>query len=422
MKIQVQKIVAWMPVLTALVIPVHPRFTVISLLLWVVGVLVLEVAWKVAISQQTRVAQEPLMDSSRWFGMWSILTFVLLACTLIWTESVEDGLLQLETKFSMLLIPLLFWHYQKRLGRIEKEKIVAAFLIGIGVFMCWRFMHALFSLEENAWRYDGLAGPFHPTYLGMYLVIVAVLNPLNEHWQKVHLFLSGLFVGLLASKAAWIIGCVIWSIEIIRLVRINKQFAWPYGVAIVLLLSGGWAGDQGRWQEFQQYVFSKDTSIESIHSGNEPLVVTKLQNEGPSENIGSSGGRVQAWNASWKVLTNHPLGVGIGDSQDVLNSFYEADGAHYARKKSMNSHSVWLQMGISSGWLGIVFLILWWGGTLRLAWIERNWHLIAWSMIWLLNGVLESLLELQQGVVPFIFITLVLCSGYLNRKEKGLLG
>lgn len=415
MKIQIQKIVTWMPVLTALIIPVHPRFTVLSLLLWVIGVLVLELAVKFGLSQQFNAVHEPAVGSNRWFGMWSVLTFALLACSMMWTDRVENGLLQLETKFSLLLIPLLFWHYQKRVGRIEKEKILLAFLIGLGVFMCWRFLYATFSLEQHAWRYDGLAGPFHPTYLAMYLIVGALLNPLNREWQKAHLFLSGVFVGLLASKAGWIIGCSIWSIEIIRLFRIKKKFAWPYGIAIALLLFGGWAGDQGRWREFQQYVFSKNTQAGPIHSGIETNSMGKLPNEDLAENIGSSGGRVQAWSASLDVLIKHPLGVGIGDSQNALNSVYEAEGATYARKKSMNSHSIWLQMGISSGWLGIVFLILWWGGTLRLAWIERNWHLIAWCTIWLLNGALESLLELQQGVVPSIFITLVLCSVFNNK-------
>jgi len=117
---------------------------------------------------------------------------------------------------------------------------------------------------------------------------------------------------------------------------------------------------------------------------------------------------MQAWKASVAIMQTHAIGVGTGDVTDELCSEYERLGARYALKKRMNPHSVWLQLGVSHGVLGLAYLLIWIGGTAFLAARSRQWILVLWLGIWAVNGSVESLLELQQGVVPTLFLTLML--------------
>ena len=131
---------------------------------------------------------------------------------------------------------------------------------------------------------------------------------------------------------------------------------------------------------------------------------------------GSSAGRMQAWQASVDVVLKTPLGVGTGDVTDALCEEYRQSGSAYALQKRMNPHSAWLQLAVSHGWMGLVFILFWWSGVVVLAFRTQNVLLLVWSIAWALNGTIESLLELQQGVVP----TVLLCCVFALRGSPRL--
>ena len=130
-------------------------------------------------------------------------------------------------------------------------------------------------------------------------------------------------------------------------------------------------------------------------------------NEPRPVKVGSSAGRMQAWSAALEVLKGAPLGVGTGDVTDALCEVYAESNSQYALEKRMNPHSAWLQLAVSHGWIGLLLMLLWWFGTV--AWAYRAQHalLLTWSVAWVLNGTIESLLELQQGVVPTVLLSCV---------------
>ena len=74
----------------------------------------------------------------------------------------------------------------------------------------------------------------------------------------------------------------------------------------------------------------------------------------------------------------------------------------------MNPHSMWLQLAVSHEWIGLVLILVWWGGTAALAHRSQNTSLLMWTAALVLNGNIESLLELQQGVVPIVLLSCVL--------------
>ena len=132
----------------------------------------------------------------------------------------------------------------------------------------------------------------------------------------------------------------------------------------------------------------------------------------------SSWGRMQAWNASLEVLEVAPFGVGLGDVTDALCEVYAESNSQYALEKRMNPHSTWLQLAVSHGWIGLLLMLLWWFGTLTCAFRVQNAWLLTWSVAWVLNGTIESLLELQQGVVPTVLLCCVFALSSSHALEE----
>ena len=116
---------------------------------------------------------------------------------------------------------------------------------------------------------------------------------------------------------------------------------------------------------------------------------------------------MQAWRASWDLLKAHPEGVGTGDVVQELVRVYEAQDSDYALLKRMNPHSAYWQALVTLGWFGGVLLLLWWGGLMRESWKQKSWNLLVFGAIIMSHGFFESILELQQGVVAWVFLGLL---------------
>ena len=393
-----QLMLSWMPALTAFVLPLHPRLSAISLLIW--SLLALPYALLTTKPRVDGVTQNPLRE---WIGVGSVLYFVLLAVGMLWTHDMEMGWFALEVKSSMWLMPLLFYiQHTYVLGRVWVKRAIRAFVIGLALYMVYRTGFAVATPGEMTWRYDGLAGPFHPTYMAAYLLIGMLIYPSDWKGKKIFLIVASLFMGLLASKAGWIIGGIIlvWRFAATRWMKKKWDVDWVF--ACVFLLIGAVMGDAGRMGELLKHVPTQSpTAItESLVEGI-PEVSTSAQS-------GSTAGRLQAWSASWELLKGHPLGVGTGDVTDELMVVYQDRNADYALKKRMNPHSAYWQIAVTSGWLGLLVMLLWWGGALFQAYRCKAYRMQLFILIILLNGIFESIFELQQGVVAWTFIGLMI--------------
>lgn len=391
-----------MPATVALFMVLKPGWSTLPLAVWFLLALAYEAArlFK-APPAADRMALPPAF---RWFAGGSVLMYFLMAVGLSWTENMAAGWFALEVKFSLLLIPLLMLHLWHRQGAKGLNAVPMALVAGLLMFMGWRFLLASVSGDAELWRYDGLAGPFHPTYMGMYLVLMPLLLSEKSKWYNLSLVITGVFVGLLASKAAWIVAGLVWGCLLVMHGKRRSFRAWGIGIALVGMCLGGWLGDGGRISEFTGYVSAElaPTRVNSPGSA-----ADGPQPSQPTAKVGSSAGRMQAWNASLEVLAAVPFGVGTGDVTDALCAVYEQRGSAYALERRMNPHSMWLQLAVSHGWMGLVLILVWWGGIAALAYRSQNSLLLMWTAALVLNGTIESLLELQQGVVPIALLSCV---------------
>ena len=391
-----------MPGTVALFMVLNPRWSTLPLAVW----FLLAVAYEAARLFKAPPAADrvALPRAFRWFAGGSVLMYFLMAVGLSWTENMAAGWFALEVKFSLLLIPLLMLHHWHRQGVKGLNAVPMALVAGLLMFMGWRLVLASVSGDAELWRYDGLAGPFHPTYMGMYLVLMPLLLSEKSKWYNLALVVTGVFVGLLASKAAWIVAGLVWGCLLVMHGKRRGFRAWGIGMALVGMCLGGWLGDGGRLNEFTGYVSAELVSTQVDSPGR---AADCPQSNQPTVKVGSSAGRMQAWNASLEVLEAVPFGVGTGDVTDALCEVYAESNSQYALEKRMNPHSTWLQLAVSHGWIGLLLMLLWWFGTVAWAFRVQNALLLTWSVAWVLNGTIESLLELQQGVVPTVLLCCV---------------
>ncbi|RPG85708.1 MAG: O-antigen ligase domain-containing protein [Crocinitomicaceae bacterium TMED209] len=400
-----------MPATVALFMVLNPRWSTLPLAVW----FLLAVAYEAArlFNAPPAADRVVLPRAFRWFAGGSVLMYFLMAVGLSWTENMAAGWFALEVKFSLLLIPLLMLHHWHRQGAKGLNAVPMALVAGLLMFMGWRLVLASVSGDAELWRYDGLAGPFHPTYMGMYLVLMPLLLREKSKWYNLALVVTGVFVGLLASKAAWIVAGLVWGCLLVMHGKRRGFRAWGIGMALVGMCLGGWLGDGGRLNEFTGYVSAELVSTQVDSPGR---AADSPQSNQPTVKVGSSAGRMQAWNASLEVLEAAPFGVGTGDVTDALCEVYAESNSQYALEKRMNPHSTWLQLAVSHGWIGLLLILLWWFGTVVWAFRVQNALLLTWSIAWVLNGTIESLLELQQGVVP----TILLCCVFALSSSRAL--
>lgn len=391
----IQAAMDWMPAATAVVLPLNPRWSAYSLMVWFVFALVHRI-----FDSTPRHASSP-GKLFRWAQGGPLVYYAIWIGALCGTNNWGLAYFDLEVKASLWLLPLLFHHQMTRCNAAQSvRRALWGFLMGCSIYMIWRIGHALGSMEFIEWRYDRLAGPFHPSYIAAYLLVGMWIMPRHSRGRILFLLVAGLLVGLLASKAGWVIasGMLIGEWMWRRWQRRSAD-AWSLG-ALGMLLVGAFLGDSGRMQEFIGHWQAPNVS----HHMDEAMHAAKVA---PLAK-GSTAGRMQAWTASWQILAEHPWGVGTGDAQEALMERYTANESDYAAGKAMNAHSAVWQAALTAGWLGGLIWLTWWGGLIRLAWRHRARNTLGLALIVFLNGTIESVLELQQGVVAFTFLSLML--------------
>ena len=389
------------PVLMAGVMPVNPRFTSYVYILW--GIFVLLARW-------TRPQLSGPMGTPKGW-LWVLGTPVILylahGVALVWTDDWAAGWFQMESKMALMVTPWLAWETLRRVRGEERaqlwRRLAWAFVIGWCVHMAgvWiRFFGFVWRDEwPLPWRYQKLASPFHPSYAAFYLLwaglLLLLLTAKRNRSLRWFLLPWSAHLGLLASKAGWVLGAGLLGVAGQRYRSWKQRSLITVSLALLIGL-GGLAGSK-RVSEWLGWMAAQDLGISEGAEAEEAHPV--------STKTGSTGGRVQAWKGAWDVLRENPGGVGPGDAPHVLDAAYQDAGFDYALTKHLNPHNQWLQWGVSLGWLGMLLLVFWWSLWGWIAWKNNQPMLFILLVMISLNALFESVLELQAGVVFVVFWT-----------------
>ncbi len=320
----------------------------------------------------------------------------------------------MQVKLSLLLLPLVLVSVPVTPRSIEQ--VMYAFTAGclLATFCC--IGHSVYLYYDEIDRVkegllkdtytnldfffsSNLSCFFHPSYLSMYLCfsvgfILLLFSRETDRYsfaRKVLIFLLllyfSVFVFFLASRMGMIVLILTWIFFSVRTIITSRRYGT--GAVLLTLVIGG----TFTLYHSSQIIASRfDYAVHSFFSAN----IDKTSSE-------SSAVRMLVWSASREVITEHPLGVGTGDVTDVLLKKYAERGMTYVHERGLNSHSQFLQTTIALGIAGGLFLVLVFGSAGVQAIRQKNLIGMLFLMNCILNFSVESMLEVQAGVLFFAF-------------------
>ncbi len=328
---------------------------------------------------------------------WMFALYIIHVIGMAWTTNTGFGLFDLEIKFSLALFPFLFPLIPKD-SRRGGEILQIGFILGNALVVPICSVPAAYETLTDVdihWNQRFIASYFslflHPTYASLYMCMALAMLYLGSGIPGVgavrrRLVAVVLIIGvvLMASKMAWF-ALLLLVVQIMvakwkdRAMR--REAAAALAGALIAL---------GALLMFSEFAAERIREMGAVIAGGRV--------EGAGEN--SSGLRLMAWEAATEVFRSAPLcGAGTGDVKDGLMEVYEARGYTSAFEQRLNAHSQFLQTAAALGLIGLIPLI----GCLLfplLHAIRQADHLaISFLGLLLLNWTVESMIEVQAGVI-----------------------
>ena len=375
----------WAMLLVCALLPVSGAWLPVPLAL--ATVLLLMTAWRVR-------------PSLNWRVLWPLGAFYALHIIgLAWTDDLAFGLFDLQVKIGLVLLPVAAAAFLA-LRPTGMQRAMAAFTFGNMVAMAlsligaWRCQAAG---GEGCFSQSALSFDLHPSYAAWYACWCVAYaghrllgdSPMKafERWCWIASMAAlSAFVVLLASKSGVLgLGLVaVWlgarvAMRSGAVVRITLLVA--VGVIAIAAIRGG-SVVMARMQAALD-------AVELARAG-DPAIYTSA---------GGSEMRLVAWMCSAERIAKDPLGAGTGDIKHALADCYADKGATPALERKLNSHSQFLQGGVALGWSGLLLTLATALVPLAFALRRRDGLMALFGLLYLLNAAVESVLEVQAGVV-----------------------
>ena len=323
--------------------------------------------------------------------------FVTLASALF-SDDKQAALFEVEIRLGFLVIPYLFFCFDYPPGILRR--CVVAFVSGC--FFCCLYLIGrafIYSVAGHPeyFFYTHFSFFIHAGYFAMYLVMaivfVVVLYPrwfreqrpvIYSSWFFVAFFVTGIF--LCASKMGIITFFV--SLPLLTFYRLsgkNRLKAIGFSVASVVTVAilGAliFPSSFDRWSN----MFSVPANVDP--SSTESTAV-----------------RVLIWKESWRLAQENLLtGTGVGDANATLYKAYAQEGMTGAFTHRLNAHNQYLQTMIGLGLTGLFLLLACTAGQLIRALRHKHFLLAVFSLVILLNFLVESMLQASAGTLFFLF-------------------
>lgn len=349
------------------------------------------------------------------------LLFAMLYCAyaigIIWTENMDQATKYLENKAVFILFPFLF-SFRKPTGFAMKPiywGLILATLVsfGYGIYIgipCYiqHFSFPYCFLKSH------LSPHMHPTYMSVF----ALLSMVSAYFlykegsiKRVSFFgLIGLLVlyTLLLMSLAGLLSIVVFG-AILFLVYLKNKFSVKVMVGFTLLAISLLA----------LLIFKTPFIRDDI---NETARTTERYFESPqkfiqqlSDSPSSSETRLVMWSITWEEITAHPFGVGTGNVAIYLGKNIRSKGNPSFADKEYNPHNQFLQTQLEIGVFGLIILLLITFGGVVYSVKKRSVVLIVLFSSLLLNSLFESMLQLQAGIIFYLFFFMLVEIGQNNR-------
>jgi O-antigen ligase len=326
----------------------------------------------------------------------------MLTIGLIYSTDIQLGLRQIETSLSFLGVPLVVYN----LGGFSKDRMARTFFaFALGTFVagliCLIDASVSFSQTGDYQRffYSQLTRTIdsHPTYFAYYLIFIITYGLYVLYYELAKKFVGWAMAGLLffftlllltGGQTAFISLTLVFSFFISKYALEKKGMRESLTVTLVLLLLICMVG------------------VMIAFRSNEIFLSVSNQND--------YWERMTLWKSAINANTNVLAGVGTGDYNLVLNSYYRQHGMARFANENFNSHNQFIQSYFSNGLIGLMTLLFILARPLYLSIRHQNLLGVLLYFPLVMYGVNEVFLGRYQGVVFVAFIHQILVSHNLQ--------
>jgi O-antigen ligase len=135
-----------------------------------------------------------------------------------------------------------------------------------------------------------------------------------------------------------------------------------------------------------------------------------------------SSGRSDQWIVAGEAMTSSPVAFLVGHGAGTGARVYAREsvrtpGIEYAVGRNVPFHSLFMQIGVEMGIVGLILLVLWLGGVLRRAWRNRS-ALGAMPMVGAVGWSLVALGVSANDTVSGVFLGLALTASAMAAATK----
>ncbi|MCF8296756.1 MAG: O-antigen ligase family protein, partial [Saprospiraceae bacterium] len=350
-----------------------------------------------------------------------ILLYLMYLTGMLYSANLEYGSLDLGIKLSFVVFPIIFLTInQDFIEEKQYKSIFSAFIIGcfISSIICLAnaFYGYITTGKEHLFYYTYLSVFHHPSYLSMYInlcIIILIARIFNKESKfttlqvisnSLLLFYLFVFVILLTSRSGIIGLILVYFVGIVYLIFVKRKIL----ISIVILLSISLISFYSF--KFLSYMSSRLTTTAEEMSGDKEI--------DKNSKYYNTNTRLLTWESALEIIKEHPVvGVGTGDARDELTNKYNEKEILPMLKKYLNVHNQFLQTFLTVGIIGFILLAL----SIIIPFINaiknRDLILFVFVMLIVLNFAVESMLEVQAGVIFYSFFGILLTQKKAPQNE-----
>lgn len=349
-----------------------------------------------------------LSSSEKKIGLVLVISFMLTALSLIFTNNFNTSFDKIILKLPLLLIPFAVFSFKNVTENFRHKMIVvfnyAMFLPAVVSVYNYLINKTLFDdliLQSKPLPVEFGYGLYHIQFsvllaAAIVLGVIALLQNTIRNNQMTFWFLLVLVgvnivslhvlsarTGLLSLYAAAFV--VIY--QYFKKIEIKKKVTISALVILLPLL----------------FILFSTSLKNRIFNTYEDLKVTV---SGKDANDYSMAMRVAAWYNAFDVIKENPLlGVGVGNVDAVLKENFEEFNPQITPQNRKNPHNQFIETAVESGVLNGVLLLLFFGLLLFLKFDKQTkLSLSAIGILFFTACLFESLLERQSTVVGIVMI------------------
>lgn len=352
---------------------------------------------------------------NRFFRLSAALALIFIL-GMIGTKDFDRAIFDSVQKLSILLIGFLIYYplsTDKTSLKIIKQMFVFSGVFALGLCFFIAANKHLKTGSFDPFYYTELSAFMHPGYFSMYLSFAIALIIEELVWfrtglKKVIYSITGIIflasgIFFLASKTSYI---VLFALVIIYSIREIKSISSARLKRLISLLVLSFLVG------IAASLLMKSNRIKYMIDDYKNFEVTN------DAELSTAGKRVLIWQSSAAVIQEHFwLGTGIGNDNSALKSEFEKRGYSYLASRNLNAHNQFIQAFIALGISGFIFMFIFMLYPLWVGYKNKDYLLIAFSTIIILNACTECILNRQAGVL-FFTVWAVLLSWKYSSNQK----